>query len=83
MEVSEHETALIGEATGARHRLGDAIDVKVERVDKLTGKVDLAPAHPEVDRPVTGANRRPARRTTGSRPPRRRAPGRETQRKHR
>jgi ribonuclease R len=83
MEVSEHETALVGEATGVRHRLGDAVDVKVERVDRLTGKVDLAPAHPPGDRPVTGANRRPARRTTGSRPPRRRAPGRETQRKHR
>jgi ribonuclease R len=83
MEVSEHETALVGESTGTRHSLGDAIDVKVERVDKLTGKVDLAPVHPAGDRPVTGPNRRPARRSTGSRPPRRRAPGRETQRKHR
>ena len=44
MEVSEHETALVGESTGTRYRLGDAIDVKVERVDRLTGKVDLAPA---------------------------------------
>jgi len=76
MEVSEHETALVGESTGTRHRLGDAIDVKVERIDKLTGKVDLAPAGPPGDRPVTGPNRRPARRTTGSRPHRRRAPGR-------
>jgi len=82
-EVSEHETALVGETTGARYRLGDAIEVKVERVDRLSGKVDLAPVHPAVDRPATGANRRPARRTTGSRPPRRRAPGRETHRKHR
>ena len=83
MEVSEHETALVGESTGTRHRLGDAIDVTVDRVDKLTGKVDLAPAHPEAGRPGAGAGRQPARRTTGSRPPRRRAPGRETQRKHR
>jgi ribonuclease R len=83
MEVSEHETALVGEATGSRYRLGDPIEVKVERVDRLTGKVDLAPAHPAVDRPVTGPNRRPARRTTGSRPPHRRAPGRETYRKNR
>jgi ribonuclease R len=83
MEVSEHETALVGEATGSRYRLGDPIEVKVERVDRLTGKVDLSPAHPAVDRPVTGPNRRPARRTTGSRPPRRRAPGRETYRKDR
>jgi ribonuclease R len=83
MEVSEYETALVGEATGTRFRLGDAIDVKVERVDRLTGKVDLAPAHPGEDRPGTGPDRRPARRTTGARPPRRRAPGREAQRKHR
>lgn len=82
-EVSEHETALVGEATGVRYRLGDAIEVKVERVDRLSGKVDLALAHPAVGRPVTAANRRPARRTTGSRPPRRHGPGRETYRKHR
>ena len=43
-EVSEHETALVGEATGRRYRLGDAVAVKVERVDRLRGKVDLAPA---------------------------------------
>ncbi len=82
-EVSEHETTLVGEATGVRHRLGDAIDVKVERVDRLTGKVDLAPAYPATGRPVTGPGRRPARRTTGGRPPRRRAPGREQHRKGR
>lgn len=83
MEVSEHETALVGEATGTRYRLGDPIEVKVERVDRLSGKVDLAPAHSPGDRPVTGPNRRPARRSTGSRPPRRRGPGRETRRKRR
>ena len=83
MEVSEHETALVGEATGTRYRLGDPVEVKVERVDRLTGKVDLAPALPAGDRPVTGPNRRPARRTTGSRPPRRRGPGSETRRKNR
>ncbi len=44
MEVSEHETALIGEATGKRFRLGDAVEVRVERVDRLRGRVDLAPA---------------------------------------
>ena len=82
-EVSEHETALVGEATGTRYRMGDAIEVKVERVDRLSGKVDLAPAHPAVGRPATAPGRRPARRTTGSRPPRRRAPGRETYRKNR
>ena len=79
-EVSEHETALVGEATGTRYRLGDAVDVKVERVDRLTGKVDLAPALPDGGRPATAPGRQPARRTTGSRPPRRRAPGRQTRR---
>ncbi len=83
MEVSEHETALVGEATGTRYRLGDPVEVKVERVDRLTGKVDLAPALPAGDGPVTGPNRRPARRSTGSRPPRRRGPGSETRRKNR
>ena len=82
-EVSEYETALVGEATGKRYRLGDAVDVKVERVDRLTGKVDLAPALPESGRPVTAPGRRPARRTTGSRPPRRRAPGHQQHRKGR
>ncbi len=43
-EVSEHETALVGEATGRRFRLGDAVKVRVERVDRLSGKVDLVPA---------------------------------------
>ena len=83
MEVSEHGTALVGEASGTRYRLGDPVEVKVERVDRLTGKVDLAPVLPAGDRPVTGPNRRPARRTTGSRPPRRRGPGSETRRKNR
>ena len=82
-EVSEHETALVGEATGTRYRMGDPVDVKVERVDRLTGKVDLAPALPDGGRPRTAAGRQPARRTTGSRPPRRRGPGRETHRKNR
>jgi ribonuclease R len=80
-EVSEHETALVGEATGTRYRLGDPVDVKVERVDRLTGKVDLAPALPDGGRPATAPGRQPARRTTGSRPPRRRPPGRQTRRK--
>jgi hypothetical protein len=63
--------------------MGDPVDVKVERVDRLTGKVDLAPAHPGGGRTATAPGRRPARRTTGSRPPRRHGPGRETHRKSR
>ena len=44
MEVSVHETALIGQTSGRRYRLGDAITVKAERIDRLRGRVDLAPA---------------------------------------
>ncbi len=82
-EVSEHETALVGEATGRRYRLGDAVAVKVEHVDRLRGKVDLAPALEGPERPLTGRNRSPARRSTGARPPRRRGPGREQYRRGR
>ena len=82
-EVSEHETALVGEATGRRYRLGDAVAVKVEHVDRLRGKVDLVPALEGPDGPLTGRNRRPARRSTGARPPRRGAPGREQYRRGR
>ncbi len=41
-EPSPHSTALIGQQTGLRYRLGDTVDVKVERVDRLRGRVDLA-----------------------------------------
>jgi len=56
-EVSPHEAALVGEATGRRYRLGDAVTVKVERVDRLRGKVDLAP----VGIAAPGARRRTMR----------------------
>jgi len=82
-EVSAHETALIGEATGRRYRLGDAVAVKVEHFDRLRGKVDLVPALGGPERPLTGRNRTPARRSTGARPPRRGAPGREQHRRGR
>ena len=82
-EVSEHDAALIGEATGRRYRLGDAVEVKVERVDRLRGKVDLAPALDGHERPLSGRDRTPASRSTGGRPPRRRAPGREQHRRGR
>ena len=67
-EVSEHGAALVGEATGRRYRLGDAVDVKVERVDRLRGKVDLGPALDGHERPLPGRGRTPARRST-RRPP--------------
>jgi len=83
-EVSEHETALVGEATGRRFRLGDAAKVRVERVDRLSGKVDLVPAEALEHASESTAGRRshaPAgrqlpQRKTHRRPP---APG---QRRH-
>jgi len=75
-EVSEHETALIGQASARRYRLGDAVTVRVERVDRLRGKVDLTPAAPPAGRSVAGPDRVPARRASDSRPPLRRGPGR-------
>jgi hypothetical protein len=74
--LSEHETAQIGDASGRRLRLGDPVAVRVERLDRLTGKVDLVPALEPPGRPGTKPGRVPARGTTGGRPPRRRRPGR-------
>ena len=54
----ELEIALVGEATGARVRLGDRLAVRVARADPLRGRIDLEPA---------GA---PARRRRRRRPPR-------------
>jgi ribonuclease R len=42
--LNEQSTILRGERSGATLRLGDAIDVRVVRVDTTTGRVDLAPA---------------------------------------
>ncbi len=54
-EVSPHETALVGETSGRRYRLGDPIAVRVERIDRLRGRVDLVLADAPEPRP------RPAR----------------------
>ena len=81
--LSEHETAAVGDASGRRYQLGDQIEVKVERLDLVRGRVDLAPVLEQPERPVSGPGRVPNRRTTGGRPPRRRAPGREHYRRGR
>ncbi len=75
LEVSEHETALVGSASGRHYRLGDAVDVRVERVDRLAGRVDLAPALAQAAHAAAPHGRRPASRATGGRAPRRRRPG--------
>jgi ribonuclease R len=43
-ELSEQGTVLQGERTGATVRLGDPLRVRVGRVEKLRGRVDLTPA---------------------------------------
>jgi len=43
-ELNELGTALVAEASGRRLRLGDPIDVVVERIETARGRVDLAPA---------------------------------------
>jgi ribonuclease R len=43
-ELNEQGTILHGERTGATIRLGDAVDVRVARVDTIRGRVDLIPA---------------------------------------
>jgi ribonuclease R len=43
-ELNEQETILRGERSGATLRLGDAIEVRVARVDTVRGRVDLVPA---------------------------------------
>jgi len=43
-ELNEQGTVLHGERSGATLRLGDAMAVRVERVEALRGRVDLAPA---------------------------------------
>jgi len=42
-ELNEQGTILHGERSGSTLRLGDAIDVRVARVDTVRGRVDLMP----------------------------------------
>jgi ribonuclease R len=64
-EINEQGTVLRGERTGTTLRLGDAVKVRVARVDPPRGRVDLLPVVP--DEQASG-DRRPPR----SAPPRRR-----------
>ena len=43
-ELNELETMLVGAKSGRAIRLGDPVQVRVERVDAPRGRVDLAPA---------------------------------------
>ena len=42
-DLDETETALVGRRTGRRLRFGDPVTVKVEKIEKPRGRVDLAP----------------------------------------
>ena len=43
-ELNELGTALAGRRSGTRYRLGDGIEVLVEKIEKTDGKVELSPA---------------------------------------
>jgi len=43
-ELNELGTALVGRRRGGTFRLGDPIEVLVERIEKAEGKVELSPA---------------------------------------
>jgi len=43
-ELNSLGTALVGRRGGGRYRLGDPIDVRVEKIERFEGKVELAPA---------------------------------------
>ncbi|MEA2313954.1 MAG: ribonuclease, partial [Solirubrobacteraceae bacterium] len=43
-EINEQGTMLIGERSGAALRLGQHLAVRVARVDRIRGRVDLLPA---------------------------------------
>jgi ribonuclease R len=43
-ELDALGTALVGRRTGRRFRLGDPMEVRVERIDRARGKTELAPA---------------------------------------
>ena len=43
-EASTLGTALVGRRGGGRFRLGDPIEVRVERVERHSGKVEVAPS---------------------------------------
>jgi ribonuclease R len=43
-ESNELGTALVGRRGGTTYRLGDGIDVVVERIERAEGKVELSPA---------------------------------------
>lgn len=56
-ELDDLGLAMVGTRSGHRFRLGDPIDVFVERVDRASGKVDLRRLQPEQEQQRAGRNR--------------------------
>jgi ribonuclease R len=78
-ELDALATALVGRAGGRRFRLGDGIEVVVERIDRPQGKVELRPAatgRAALARSGSGRAARSEPRTS-----RRPAPGRRSRRR--
>jgi ribonuclease R len=79
-------TAFVGSVSGRRYRLGDRVRVRVVRIDRVHGKVELLPATSRADvddaRPGGRARTRPAPRrpgaATSAHGPRRPPPGHST-----
>lgn len=44
VEINALGTALVGRRSGRSYRLGDAVDVSVERIERAEGKIELRPA---------------------------------------
>ncbi len=72
---SRFGTALVGSRTGRRYRLGDRLRVRVVRIDRVAGKVELLPAGARTESDDEGRGGRPGR--PGKRPAPRR-PGAAT-----
>ena len=67
-ETNELETALIGKRSGNRVRLGDAIEVIVDRIERLRGRVTLGQRPGQADRQARPLSRPARGRSPGSRP---------------
>jgi ribonuclease R len=65
---SRFATALVGAKTGRRYRLGDSLRVRVVRIDRVAGKVDLLPVGSRADVEDQDRRGRPRLRPAARRP---------------
>ena len=65
---SRFGTALVGAKTGRRYRLGDSLRVRVVRIDRVAGKVDLLPVGSRADVEDQDRRGRPRLRPAARRP---------------